>query len=138
MQNPPPYFQGLLLLQEDLCSMEVLQDNPDPQKWRQGSAKELETHRPVPHNLQNLCQLPRLRQWAFREDVICHAQKGFMPHDRVIEHNYALQMYLDDARRSKKDVCIALLDLSNAFGSVPIDLTMKVLRRAGLGSTGCQ
>ena len=41
--------------------------------------------------------------------------------------------HLDDARRNNKDVCVALLDLSNAFGSIPIQLVTSVLDIYGIG-----
>ena len=56
-----------------------------------------------------------------------------MPHDGVVEHNFILQTYLDDARRNQKDICVALLDLSNAFGSIPINLISSSLDRSGIG-----
>ena len=56
-----------------------------------------------------------------------------MPHDGVVEHNFAIQYYLDEARTSSSTICVTLLDLSNAFGSVPLSLVLGSLERLGIG-----
>nr|XP_045589259.1 uncharacterized protein LOC123751200 [Procambarus clarkii] len=56
-----------------------------------------------------------------------------MPTDGVLEHNFILQHYLDEARGGNSDVYIASLDLTNAFGSVPTELIDASLRRMGAG-----
>jgi len=37
----------------------------------------------------------------------------------VQEHTFLLQAVIDEAKRTKKDISITWLDLTNAFGSLP-------------------
>jgi hypothetical protein len=74
----------------------------------------------------------RLRNWAARNQRISPSQKGFMPVDGCAEHNFILQSIVVDARRNRKQCCIAWLDLTNAFGSVPHNTIFTALRWAGL------
>jgi hypothetical protein len=74
----------------------------------------------------------RLGRWAARNERISVAQKGFMPVDGCCEHNFALQAAITDARRSRRHCCIAWLDLTNAFGSVPHETIFTCLQWAGL------
>ncbi|XP_069176419.1 uncharacterized protein [Procambarus clarkii] len=87
------------------------------------------------YKLYTGCLSSRLRNWIVENKVLCPAQKGFMPTDGVLEHNFVLQHYLDAARtgHGNKDIYIASLDITNAFGSVPTELISAALRRMGAG-----
>lgn len=61
-----------------------------------------------------------------------------MPHDGIVKHNYVLQTHLDDVRKNNKNICVALLDLSNAFGSIPIQLVTSVLNTYGIGENALE
>jgi hypothetical protein len=74
----------------------------------------------------------RLGSWAARNQRISPSQKGFMPTDGCAEHNFVPQSVIVDARRSHNQCCIACLDLTNAFGSVPHTTIFAALRWAGL------
>ncbi|CAB0029868.1 unnamed protein product [Trichogramma brassicae] len=50
---------------------------------------------------------------------ISPSQKGFLPYEGCFEHNFVLGEILRDAKTRRKEVVVAWLDLSNAFGSVP-------------------
>ena len=52
-----------------------------------------------------------------------NAQKGFLPYKGCFKHNFVLQSCLQDVRKNKKKVCVcvAWLDLKNAFESVPTE-----------------
>ncbi|GBM04006.1 Retrovirus-related Pol polyprotein from type-1 retrotransposable element R2 [Araneus ventricosus] len=79
------------------------------------------------------CLAARLSAWCERYDVLSKCQKGFTPHDGVIEHNYVLKNFLDSARKDKTDVCIEWLDVTNAFGSIPHEAIFEMLSRSGAG-----
>ncbi|KAF8778865.1 Retrovirus-related Pol polyprotein type-1 like protein [Argiope bruennichi] len=79
------------------------------------------------------CLAARLSDWCERYSVLSHCQKGFTPHDGVIEHNFVLQQRLDSARKGKKDLCIAWLDVTNAFGALPHQAIFEALEAAGVG-----
>ncbi|KAA0189975.1 hypothetical protein HAZT_HAZT008687 [Hyalella azteca] len=124
-----------------------LQNRRIPSVWKEsktilipkgGEPTDIKNWRPIAlcrtiYKIYASCLVDRLRTWATNEGVFCQAQKGFMPHDGVIEHNFALQTYLDNARRSQGEVCVALLDFSNAFGSMPTAVISTTLKRAGIG-----
>jgi len=55
-----------------------------------------------------------------------------MPVDGCCEHNFALQAAIADARRSRRQCCIAWLDLTNAFRSVLHEIIFTSLQSAGL------
>ncbi|GBM24914.1 Retrovirus-related Pol polyprotein from type-2 retrotransposable element R2DM, partial [Araneus ventricosus] len=75
----------------------------------------------------------RLQDWSTKFDVLSHCQKGFTPFDGVLEHNFILQTRLESARAHKKDLCVAWLDVTNAFGALPHPLIYKALHAAGTG-----
>ena len=74
----------------------------------------------------------RLGRWAARNDRISAGQNGFMPVDGYCEHNFALQAAIADARRCRRQCCIARLDVTNAFRSVPHGTIFTSLQWAGL------
>ncbi|KYO31975.1 hypothetical protein Y1Q_0012199 [Alligator mississippiensis] len=57
--------------------------------------------------------------WAVTGGVISWNQKGFMSTEGCYEHNFTLQMALDNAWRTRKQCMVAWLDMSNALGSMP-------------------
>ncbi|GBN59258.1 Retrovirus-related Pol polyprotein from type-1 retrotransposable element R2, partial [Araneus ventricosus] len=61
-------------------------------------------------------------------------QKGFTHFDGVLEHNFILQTRLEQARTKKKELCVAWLDVTNAFGALPHQLIYSALSAAGTGS----
>ncbi|XP_054720783.1 uncharacterized protein LOC129230409 [Uloborus diversus] len=79
------------------------------------------------------CSAARLYAWCERNDIISHAQKGFLPHDGVMEHSFLLQHRLEWTRKNRAESCLAWLDLSNAFGSVPHGAILHALRSAWAG-----
>lgn len=65
--------------------------------------------------------------------VLSPSQKGFMPHDGVHEHHYALFQYIDEAKGSQTDLCIAWLDLQNALRSIPHAALLASLASSRVG-----
>ncbi|MGR0243486.1 hypothetical protein ACUWC2_28775, partial [Klebsiella pneumoniae] len=76
----------------------------------------------------------RISSWCRMNSIISTAQKGFMPHDGVYEHNYIIQKRIEEAKRQKDDLCVAWIDISNAFGSIPHKCIIEALRRRGAGN----
>ncbi|XP_037515062.1 uncharacterized protein LOC119391454 [Rhipicephalus sanguineus] len=79
------------------------------------------------------CLAARLQTWALQHQVLSHCQKGFLPYDGVFELNYVFQHRLGAARGGGPDLCAALLDFTNAYGSVPHQALFDALRGAGAG-----
>ncbi|KAF6212109.1 hypothetical protein GE061_012629 [Apolygus lucorum] len=75
----------------------------------------------------------RLASWCTVHNIISPYQKGFMPFDGVFEHNYILESRIRAARTQEGELCIAWLDLANAFGSVPHDALVETLNALGVG-----
>ncbi|KAL5509896.1 hypothetical protein EMCRGX_G005336 [Ephydatia muelleri] len=61
------------------------------------------------------------------------SQKGFLPCEGCLEHNFLLSSVLQDSRRRRAPMCITWLDISNAFLSVPHGVLMEMLSRTGVG-----
>lgn len=76
----------------------------------------------------------RLTDWAVSGGKLSRAQKGFLRDEGCLEHNFVLTEILTDARRARRQVVVAWLDLSNAFGSVPHASIRRALIGAGVPS----
>lgn len=79
------------------------------------------------------CLTRRLTAWISANDVLCKAQKGFLAHDGVQEHNFILQTLISDAKLTSSDILITWLDISDAFGSIPHHAISEGLLAAGAG-----
>eukprot|EP00731_Ephydatia_muelleri_P036489 Em0264g2a len=75
----------------------------------------------------------RVTNWAIQEGKLSPSQKGFLPYEGCLEHNFVLRSVLQDARRRKRDLTISWLDLKDAYSSVPHSTLLRILRLAGLG-----
>ena len=102
-----------------------------------GDEKDLKNWRPI--CLQNTIYktyaatvAKRIANWAIEEEVINTAQKGFLPHEGCFEHTFLLRSCLEDARRRKRKIRVAWLDLENAFGSVPTNHLLGSMKELGL------
>lgn len=69
-----------------------------------------------------------------RNQLLAPNQKGFRPFDGAIENNFVLDRLIAKAKRHKTDLYLVLLDLKNAFGSVPHAVIEKAFDAAGVGS----
>ena len=75
----------------------------------------------------------RLSSWAQYNSIFSPSQKGFLPCEGCLEHNFLLSSVLQDSRRRRAPVCITWLDISNAIPSVPHGVLMEMLSRTGVG-----
>ncbi|XP_075557743.1 uncharacterized protein LOC142589918 [Dermacentor variabilis] len=80
------------------------------------------------------CLGGRLQDWLGEHSILSPCQKGFLPHGGVFQHNFVLQERLDKAHSGDGDVCVAFLDFTNAYGSIPHQALLYALRRAGTGN----
>ncbi|GIY48212.1 retrovirus-related Pol polyprotein from type-2 retrotransposable element R2DM [Caerostris darwini] len=58
-----------------------------------------------------------------------------MPFDGVLEHNFILQQTIERAWSTKRDICIAWLDVTNAFGALPHCAIFNALHSNDVGET---
>ena len=71
----------------------------------------------------------RLMLWTTTEHKLSPEQKGFMPFEGCLEHNFTLQSRI---RRATGECAVTWLDLTNAFGSVPHTTIWDTLSNKGL------
>ena len=77
------------------------------------------------------CLASRLVSLFGQKDILAPQQKGFLPNEGCLEHNFVLESIKQDARRKNKHLAIAWLDLRNAFGSVPFHTIFQALASHG-------
>uniref|UniRef100_A0A914XTH4 Reverse transcriptase domain-containing protein n=1 Tax=Plectus sambesii TaxID=2011161 RepID=A0A914XTH4_9BILA len=104
-------------------------DPDDISNWRPISLSD------TAGKLYSACLAARLTKWCLENNRISTCQKGFLPYEGCVEHNFTLQTIIQDARRRRQRATIAWLDLRNAFGSVPHKTIFACLAWAGLSST---
>ncbi|XP_054720777.1 uncharacterized protein LOC129230404 [Uloborus diversus] len=104
-------------------------DAADPRNWRPIALSQ------TSYKLFTKCITARLTSWCASNEVLSPCQKGFTPHDGVLDHNFVLESSLSRARRAKSELCVAWLDVSNAFGSLSHNAIFKAVEASGAGPT---
>lgn len=104
---------------------------------KKGERSEISNWRPIAMGdtapkLLSAVLADRLTCWATSNKRLSPSQKGFLQYEGCYEHNFVLQEILQDARLRKREVVVAWLDLTNAFGSVPHASIHEALRRHGV------
>lgn len=79
------------------------------------------------------CLAKRMITWVERYGILSTCQKGFLPFDGCFENNYILNHLFQSTRLTGEQLCIASLDISNAFGSIPHTAVFTALQKAGIG-----
>lgn len=74
----------------------------------------------------------RLTHWSIETGILSDQQKCARPTEGCYEHTYVMKSLVGEARRSKKKLCIAWLDIRNAFGSVPHSTIRTTLQHIGV------
>ena len=74
----------------------------------------------------------RLTRWSIDAGILSEEQKCARPTEGCYEHTYILKSLVGQARRNKKKLCVAWLDIRNAFGSVPHGTIVNTLRHIGV------
>ncbi|XP_023219819.1 uncharacterized protein LOC111621802 [Centruroides sculpturatus] len=124
----------------------VLRTSHIPQGWQKsntiliykgGDKQDVTNWRPIALSctlgkLYTACLANRLLTWCLDNNIFSHSQKGFLPYEGCLEHNFLLQASIKDARRQRKDCHVAWLDIANAFGSVPHRTNAQCLQWSGL------
>ncbi|KAE8740258.1 hypothetical protein FOCC_FOCC014242 [Frankliniella occidentalis] len=105
--------------------------------YKKGEMTDLSNWRPIAlssclYKLYTAVLADRLSTWALRTGALSSIQKGFVPAEGCLEHNFLLQQCLDYARESGSELCVSWLDLKNAFGSVPHSAILALLRQHGV------
>jgi hypothetical protein len=61
----------------------------------------------------------RMTSFSLDNDLLSNEQKSARPSEGCYEHAFLLESILNDAKRQPRPLCIAWLDVRNAFGSIP-------------------
>ena len=85
------------------------------------------------YKLHASCLDKRLSKWLENNWVLSPCQKGFLLHDGVFENNYAVDHRIRNSKLKRKDICLASLDVSNAFGTLPHWAIFNALFSIGVG-----
>ncbi|GIY99655.1 retrovirus-related Pol polyprotein from type-1 retrotransposable element R2 [Caerostris extrusa] len=123
-----------------VCKFNSSQRNgrsPPPSSFQNLGTCKLEANCSGQHCLQIFHEVPHCKTTKLvpKYDVLSPCQKGFTPFDGVLEHNFILQRRIEKAISSKSHLCVAFLDVSNAFGSLPHSAIRDCLAAIGDGDT---
>ncbi|CAI6354505.1 unnamed protein product [Macrosiphum euphorbiae] len=108
--------------------------------YKKGAKEDLNNWRPISpsrtlYKLYVGCVAGRLTEWLLSNKVLSPCQKGFLPADGAFEHVHTLNRVLEKARTHAVDKCVAWLDVSNAFGTIPHPILEAATRGAGPART---
>ncbi len=133
---------------EVLCSIynRCLIENDVPSDWKtsrtvlihkKGDAGDISNFRPIAlmsciYKLFMSVMADRLVNYSIDNNYLSSSQKSARPTEGCYEHTYILQSLVLDAKRHQKNLCLAWLDLRNAFGSVPHELILITLSHLGV------
>jgi hypothetical protein len=73
-----------------------------------------------------------LTRWSIDAGILSLQQKCARPSEGCYEHTYILKSLVGQARRNKKKLNLAWLDIRNEFGSVPHSTIRATLRHIGV------
>ena len=73
----------------------------------------------------------RMTTFSITNDLLSNAQKSARPSEGCYEHAFILESVLSDARHQPRPLCLAWLDIRNAFGSIPHSALSTTLLHMG-------
>ena len=105
--------------------------------YKKGDASDVSNFRPIAlmscvYKLLMGIIAKRLTRWSIDAGILSPEQKCARPTEGCYEHTYILKSLVGQARRNKKKLSVAWLDIRNAFGSVPHATILNTLRHIGV------
>ena len=105
--------------------------------YKKGDASDISNFRPIAlmsciYKLLMGIIAKRLTRWSIDEGILSPEQKCARPNEGCYEHTFILKSLVGQARRNKKKLSVAWLDIRNAFGSVPHATILNTLRHIGV------
>ena len=73
----------------------------------------------------------RMTSFSLHHDLLSNEQKSARPSEGCYEHAFLLESIVNDARRQPRPLCLAWLDVRNAFGSIPHGALLTTLSHMG-------
>ena len=110
-----------------------------PKPHKDGHYNKISSWRPIAllectYKLFTACLTKHIETWVSDNNLAFPLQKGTGKSEGCTEHNNILRCMLEDYG-SKKSLHIAYLDISDAFGSIPIRHIIGILRLMGMSSS---
>ncbi len=123
-----------------------LVQNDVPSQWKtsrtvlihkKGDSSDASNFRPIAlmsciYKLFMSVMADRLVNYSIENNFMSSYQKSARPSEGCYEHTFILQSLVLDAKRHNKNLCMAWLDLRNAFGSVSHDVILVTLSHLGV------
>ena len=105
--------------------------------YKKGDPADISNFRPIAlmsciHKLLMGILAKRLTRWSIDAGILSPEQKSARPTEGCYEHTYILKSLVGQARRNKKKLSLAWLDIRNAFGSVPHAVILTTLGYLGV------
>ena len=99
--------------------------------YKKGDSADISNFRPIAlmsgiYKLLMGILAKRLTRWSIDAGILSPEQKSARPTEGCYEHTYILKSLVGQARRNKKKLSLAWLDIRNAFGSVRILLFLRL------------
>ena len=105
--------------------------------YKKGDSEDISNFRPIAlmsciYKLLMGILAKRITRWSIDAGILSAEQKSARPTEGCYEHTYVLKSLVGQARRNKKKLSLAWLDIRNAFGSVPHSAILTTLRYIGV------
>ena len=120
------------------------EDVPQPWKdavtilmYKKGDTDDISNFRPIAlmstmYKLFMGVLAKRLTRWSISTSVLSDEQKSARPSEGCYEHTFLLKSIVADARRCKRKLCMAWLDIRNTFGSIAHSVIHSLLQHVGV------
>jgi hypothetical protein len=106
---------------------------------KKDSTTDASNFRPIalmscPYKLLMAIIAKRMTSFSISNDLLSPQQKSARPYEGCYEHAFLLESIVNDARRQPRPLCLAWLDIRNAFGSIPHSALLTTLMHMGFPS----
>ena len=115
-----------------------------PKPGKQGHYNEVASWRPIAllecaYKILATLLRDQLNRWILDNELLHPLQKSLGPHDGCAEHNFLIRAILDKYYSQLKgaEFHATMLDNADAFGSVSVEIILKLLGRMGVGDDSC-
>ena len=105
--------------------------------YKKGDSEDISNFRPIAlmsciYKLLMGILAKRITRWSIDAGILSAEQKSARPTEGCYEHTHILKSLVGQARRNKKKLSLAWLDIRNAFGSAPHSAILTTHRYIGV------
>jgi len=115
-----------------------------PKPGKQGQYDQVSSWRPIAllecaYKILATLLRDQLSRWVVDNELLHPLQKSLGPHDGCAEHNFLIRAILDKyySQLVGAEFHATMLDNADAFGSVSVEIILKLLGRMGVGADSC-